>query len=111
MIGQYYIRTQKIAPGGIMRGSCLSLLVLAACNTDRTPDAGPCPGGLCVTADPACGGVICDAPPSACHRALGTCRQGACTYEVETGAACNDGNACTDGDTCLASGACAGTLR
>lgn len=63
--------------------------------------------GLC-QGDP-CAGVVCLTPPSACHKALGTCDLGVCAYDLNPGADCNDADACTTTDKCQADGSCAGT--
>jgi hypothetical protein len=62
--------------------------------------------GACA-ADP-CQGVTCQTPPNGCFLPQGTCMNGGCTYSVNNGAVCDDGNACTAGDAC-SQGACRGT--
>lgn len=74
-----------------------------ACNT------GLCNGsGTCATTP-----RVCPAPPSGCFMA-GVCQaslDGGCSYAVNAGAGCTDGNACTTGDSCGADGGCvSGTL-
>ncbi|HVE87627.1 MAG TPA: hypothetical protein VND93_32440, partial [Myxococcales bacterium] len=72
----------------------------------------------CVTsptcqADGGCGGPLlaCDAPPTFCAVAVGTCSpsNGTCTYPGDTTRSCDDTNACTSPDTCRADGGCGGT--
>jgi hypothetical protein len=48
------------------------------------------------TAPDVCEGVVCDAPPSDCHEAAGSCVDGDCVYALRpSGAPCDDGVACT----------------
>jgi MYXO-CTERM domain-containing protein len=63
--------------------------------------------GLCKQ-DP-CIGVTCNQPTDQCQQATGTCSNGQCTYAVNVGGHCDDGNSCTSNDTCSSAGACAGT--
>lgn len=64
--------------------------------------------GLCL-GDP-CTGVVCDAPPSQCHRSPGLCSQGTCSYILrDAGDPCDDGDPCTLGDSCDEDGTCLGT--
>ncbi len=65
--------------------------------TDQACAAG-CEGGAC-KGDP-CANVTCNAPPSPCHEAVGTCQSGVCSYDERLGEACDDGDACTTDDTC-----------
>jgi len=74
----------------------------------EVPCAEGCENGACA-GDP-CAGVICDAPPTACHQATGTCESGVCLYEFDNGANCDDGDACTELDVCQG-GVCAGTAK
>jgi hypothetical protein len=71
------------------------------------PCALGCLDGACITTVDACEGVVCDAPPSTCHDAAGTCRAGDCVYPPLSETVCDDGDTCTSGDTCQA-GACLG---
>jgi PKD repeat protein len=71
--------------------------VMVGCGGDATTEGDPCLG------------VVCDAPPSACHAEVGTCASGVCSYAVRAGLSCDDGDACTASDTCLAEGSCAGS--
>lgn len=64
-----------------------------------------CPWG-CVNDqcfDP-CAGVVCNTPPTGCHKPQGTCRpqlpRGVCSYDLDDGKACDDGDPCTVGDAC-----------
>lgn len=60
-----------------------------------------------------CEGVVCNTPPSQCHKMQGECVPqlplGVCRYDLEPGKACTDNNACTLNDTCSSVGACVGT--
>ncbi|MEM9070128.1 MAG: hypothetical protein AAGE52_16595 [Myxococcota bacterium] len=47
----------------------------------------------------ACGGVVCDAPPSECYAPVGICADGSCSYEPVDGS-CDDGDPCTEDDRC-----------
>jgi NHL repeat len=51
-----------------------------------------------------CAGVVCNTPPSGCHKPVGTCRPqlptGVCSYDLDDGKACDDGDPCTVTDTC-----------
>jgi hypothetical protein len=74
-----------------------------------TPCEFGCKSGAC-KGDP-CANVTCDLPPSACHAPTGTCSGGVCTYALQPGNPCNDGDACTIADTCGADGSCTGTKK
>lgn len=90
--------------------------------------AGTCAGGVCryeptVAACPfgcvsdrcyePCQGVVCNAPPSACHQDPGVCQPqgprvpGRCVYDFDDGKQCSDGNPCTVADACR-TGVCVG---
>lgn len=60
--------------------------------------------------DGVCSGVnTCQAPPTQCHQATGTCHEDStCSYTVAVGGPCDDGVACTWSDSCSPSAACAG---
>ncbi len=72
----------------------------------KLPCTQGCEDGACA-GDP-CADVVCNAPPSTCHAATGTCSSGVCSYPVLTGAACDDGVACTEDDTCGSNAVCMG---
>ena len=70
--------------------------------------SGNCVNGACAT-DP-CASVVCNSPPTSCHKGVGTCSAGACSYAFDDGKSCTDGNACSDNDTCNA-GVCQGAPK
>ena len=89
-------------------GSCTytQKQVGTTCGTGDACTAYTCnAAGQCVSSPK----VTCD-NPGQCRTAPGTCnpQTGACSYEVATGAACDDGNACTVSTTCNSAGACGG---
>lgn len=86
------------ATGQCQEGACVYAPVEVDCG-------GPCVDGAC-SSDP-CAGVVCDAPPSGCHQAVGTCANGVCSYAFNDGIDCDDQDPCTEGDVCQ-SGVCAG---
>jgi hypothetical protein len=70
---------------------------------DTCDDAGKCTGGS---------PFVCDAPPTKCHEAAGTCANNTCIYKLKTsGASCSDGNPCTESDQCNSAGICAGKAK
>lgn len=79
-------------------GACAYEAVAVTCG-------GGCANGAC--AEDPCVGVVCDAPPSACHEAAGSCVDGVCRYAFDDGASCNDGDTCSTNDRCQA-GVCSG---
>lgn len=91
-----------VASGTCDAGACTYESRVVAC----PPATGGCVDGACL-GDP-CAGVVCNAPPSPCHDAVGTCSNGLCQYAFDDGAACDDDDACTTGDKCQA-GTCGGT--
>jgi hypothetical protein len=83
--------------------SCLDWSPPSACAEGQS-----CSQGVCSKSDSSpCAGVTCQAPPSACYAATGTCNGGSCSYAYANGALCDDDNACTESDTCE-NGTCAG---
>src|SRR5690606_35017202 len=79
----------------------------STCGTGDACTAYTCnASGQCVSSPK----VTCNSPPDQCQKANGTCNPatGACTYEVDVGKGCNDGNACTANTTCQANGTCGG---
>lgn len=59
-----------------------------------------------------CAGVVCNTPPTGCHKQQGVCRPqlpiGVCSYDLDDGKACDDGDPCTVTDTC-GNAVCKGT--
>lgn len=93
---------------------CKDGATLRVYDVTGTCDAGSCSYSFqdiacpnCPACDP-CNGVTCNQPPNGCYAPTGACQNGACTYALANGNACNDGNACTANDSCGA-GKCTGT--
>lgn len=84
--------------GQCVEGRCQHEYLDESCDRGCDDATGTCRG------DP-CAGVACNTPPSACFFAVGTCRDGACDYEVNNAGVCDDNRACTTGDRCQ-EGAC-----
>lgn len=82
-----------------------------ACTSGDTCDGrGSCGGQADPKCEDPCAGVTCDAPPSDCYAARGSCDGGTCSYAPRALAApCDDGDACTGADACDGAGTCAGT--
>ena len=85
-------------------GSCGALGLCDYVSTE-VPCADGCDEGACLT--DLCAGVECTQPPGACYLAAGTCEDGACSYDFDDGAGCDDGDPCSAWDACD-SGLCLG---
>jgi MYXO-CTERM domain-containing protein len=101
-------KTASIHPdvsGTCSNAVCDYATTQVACSFGCDDTTGLCKGDPCAT-------VTCDAPPSQCHLALGTCTAGQCSYELKAANAdCDDGDPCTVMDVCSAAGACAGQAK
>jgi len=76
-------------------------------------DSNPCTNPDHCLLDAGCGGepIVCNSPPSVCFNGIGTCSPSTgCSYPVNVGGGCDDGNLCTVQDRCSADAGCAGTL-
>jgi len=98
--------TRRYEPLGICNettGRCDHNFNDDACVFGCDDTTGACRG------DP-CTGLSCTTPPNSCYLANGVCMAGACHFETNNAAACDDASACTTGDHC-AEGTCLGTTK
>lgn len=105
-----YCKDESTSAGFNPLGECVE----GKCVYETLPDK-DCPDfgcdeatGRCAT-DP-CIGVTCTTPPNDCYYAQGRCERGACIYETNDGASCDDGNLCTDSPRCE-QGTCRGVPK
>lgn len=100
-----------------MAGACA--LDSGVCGyTPRVADAGCDDGDPCTVRDRCTGAGACASVPQTCAPppsngcfAAGVCQaslDGGCTYALQLGSICSDGNNCTTGDSCGADGGCQG---
>ena len=67
-----------------------------------------CQGGVCV-GNP-CKGIKCDNPPGPCHKKPGECKNGSCSYVLNSvGTACATNDPCSSAGKCDSAGKCSGT--
>jgi hypothetical protein len=86
------------------------------CVASAKPQGASCNDGNACTLNDTCDGagscsgapITCDAPPSQCYQAAGTCNPSTgCAYAPKpSGSACDDDNACTSGSACDGNGQC-----
>lgn len=94
--------TRRYEPSGTCEdGRCVHVYHDDTCDFGCDDATGACRPDPCV-------GMSCSTPPNNCYLASGTCVDGACRFDPNNDALCNDNLACTTGDHC-SEGTCVGT--